>query len=126
MPDQIEFIDGLFAKAPHPHAPDFVRAKISIKREELLSWLSGRGDEWINIDVKEARSGKWYAAVDNWQPNAGANPNTAAMAEPAQTADTTTPMPEEDFDDDILLMKAPTNVRPLPGGLSRITIPQRK
>ncbi|MGB0998089.1 MAG: hypothetical protein ACPGXJ_07395 [Pseudomonadales bacterium] len=102
MQDQIEFIDGLFAKAPHPNAPDFVKAKISIKREELLSWLSGRGDEWINIDVKEARSGKWYAAVDNWQPNAGANPNTAAMAEPAQTAGTPQPpMPEEDFDDDI-------------------------
>jgi len=46
--------------------------------------------------VKEARSGKWYASVDNWQPNAAATP------EPAQTAGTPQPpMPEEDFDDDI-------------------------
>ena len=92
MQDQIEFIDGLFAKAPHPNAPDFIKANISIKREEMLNWLSSRSDEWINIDVKEARSGKWYAAVDNWQPNAAAAP--AAVAGPP-------PPPEEDFEDDI-------------------------
>ena len=47
----MEFIDGLFAKAPHPNAPDFVKAKISIKREELINWLNNRSDEWVNIDV---------------------------------------------------------------------------
>ncbi|MBK89436.1 MAG: hypothetical protein CMQ44_11335 [Gammaproteobacteria bacterium] len=93
MQDQIEFIDGLFAKAPHPNAPDFIKANISIKREEMLNWLSSRSDEWINIDVKEARSGKWYAAVDNWQPNAAAAPAAVAGSPP--------PPPEEDFEDDI-------------------------
>tara|TARA_B100000212_G_scaffold324966_1_gene286240 strand:+ start:118 stop:402 length:285 start_codon:yes stop_codon:yes gene_type:complete len=92
MQDQIEFIDGLFAKAPHPNAPDFIKANISIKREEMLNWLSSRSDEWINIDVKEARSGKWYAAVDNWQPNAAAAPAAVAGSPPP---------PEEDFEDDI-------------------------
>ena len=52
----MEFIDGLFAKAPHPNAPDFVKAKISIKREELINWLNNRSDEWVNIDVKEGLS----------------------------------------------------------------------
>ena len=51
MQDQIEFIDGFFAKAPHPNAPDFVKVKVSIKREELLSWLSTRTDEWINLSL---------------------------------------------------------------------------
>ena len=69
MSDQMEFIDGLFAKAPHPNAPDFVKAKISIKREELINWLNNRSDEWVNIDVKEGRTGKWYASVDNWKPD---------------------------------------------------------
>ena len=96
MQDQIEFIDGLFAKAPHPNAPDFIKANISIKREEMLNWLSARSDEWINIDVKEARSGKWYAAVDNWQPNANAAPTSAVTASAPPP-----PPPEEDFDDDI-------------------------
>ena len=46
MQDQIEFIDGLFAKAPHPNAPDFIKANISIKREEMLNWLSAAERGW--------------------------------------------------------------------------------
>ena len=68
MANEMEFIEGFFALAPHANAPDFVKAKVNIKREDLLQWLSARQDEWINIDIKEARSGKWYASVDNWQP----------------------------------------------------------
>ena len=65
----------------------FIKANVSVKREEMLNWLSARGDEWINIDVKEARSGKWYAAVDNWQPNADAAPSAAVTASaPSATA----------------------------------------
>jgi hypothetical protein len=73
MKDEIEFVDGLIVKAPNPKAPDFVKASISIKVEDLGKWLRAKykaGDEWINIDVKEARSGKWYAAVSNFKPKA--------------------------------------------------------
>ena len=101
MSDQMEFIDGLFAKAPHPNAPDFVKAKISIKREELINWLNNRSDEWVNIDVKEGRTGKWYASVDNWKPD-------PAMAENSQPFESTGNSPEfisntseQEFDDDI-------------------------
>jgi hypothetical protein len=68
---EIEFVDGLIVKAPHENAPDFVKAAISIKVEELRLWLREKhkaGDEWVNIDVKEAKSGKWYAAVSNFKP----------------------------------------------------------
>ena len=33
-------------------------------------WLRKKhkaGEEWVNIDVKEAKSGKWYAAVSNFK-----------------------------------------------------------
>jgi hypothetical protein len=111
MADQIEFIDGFFAKAPRVNAPDFVKANISIKREEMIRWLSSRDDEWVNIDVKEARSGKWYASVDNWKPNP-AMANNAQNAGPNPAADTAfsdgSPMPTpppvssfDDMDDDI-------------------------
>jgi len=66
--NEIEFVNGLIVKAPHQNAPDFVKAAVSIKREELISWLSQRDDEWINIDVKESRGGKWYAAVSTFKP----------------------------------------------------------
>jgi len=70
MADTIEFVNGLIVKAPRDGAPDFVKAAISIKVADLTSWLQERDDEWVNIDVKEARSGKWYAAVNSYNPKA--------------------------------------------------------
>ena len=63
-----EFPKGLIVKAPRDNAPDFVKASISIKREELIEWLSSRDGDWINLDVKEANSGHWYASVNTFKP----------------------------------------------------------
>lgn len=71
MAEEIEFVDGLIVKAPHENAPDFVKASISIKVEDLGKWLRAKykaGNEWVNIDVKQAKSGKWYAAVSTFKP----------------------------------------------------------
>lgn len=62
-----EFAAGLIVKPPHEKAPEYVKAKISIKREELIAWLQCREGEWVNLDVKESRGGKWYASVDNYR-----------------------------------------------------------
>lgn len=69
--DEIEFVDGLIVKAPHERAPDYVKASISIKVEDLGKWLREKykaGEQWVNIDVKAAKSGKWYAAVSTFKP----------------------------------------------------------
>ena len=69
--EEIEFVEGMIVKAPHEKAPDFVKANISIKVEDLGKWLRAKykaGDEWVNIDVKVSRGGKWYAAVSNFKP----------------------------------------------------------
>jgi hypothetical protein len=66
--NEIEFPNGLMVKAPRDGAPDFVKAAISIKREELIEWLENRDGDWINLDVKEAKSGHWYAAVNTFKP----------------------------------------------------------
>ena len=68
MATDIEFVDGLIVKAPRQGAPEFVKGSISIKRADLGNWLRGKQDEWINVDIKVAQSGKWYAAVNNWKP----------------------------------------------------------
>ena len=68
MSDAPEFVNGLIVKPPHELAPDFVKCTISIKRADLGNWLRGKSDDWINIDVKESRSGKWYAAVSTYKP----------------------------------------------------------
>jgi len=64
----VKFVDGLMVKKPHQNAPDFVKAGLSIKREELINWLQGQSGEWINIDIKESQKGSWYAQVNDWQP----------------------------------------------------------
>tara|TARA_R100000935_G_scaffold15147_1_gene30144 strand:- start:2097 stop:2303 length:207 start_codon:yes stop_codon:yes gene_type:complete len=63
-----DFVDGLMAKKPNEKAPDFVKCALSIKREDLIAWLTGQTDEWINVQVKESKGGKWYAEVDTWKP----------------------------------------------------------
>lgn len=82
MANDIEFVDGLIVKAPHAKAPDYVKATISIKVEELGLWLRGKhkaGEEWVNIDVKESKNGKWYAAVSTYKkPESKPAPKPAA------------------------------------------------
>ena len=69
-----EFVSGLFVKTPEPSQPNFIIAKLGIRREELIEWLLQKSDEWVNIDIKEARSGKWYAQVDTWEPRLSKKP----------------------------------------------------
>ena len=64
----IQFINGLTVKAPNERAPEYVKAKLSIKRADLISWLQGQSGDWINADIKVSQGGKWYAAVDTWKP----------------------------------------------------------
>lgn len=91
----IEFVNGLIAKAPRDTAPEFVKASLSIKREELIAWLQEREGEWINVDIKEGRTGKWYAAVDAWKPNSERAESSAPRQQRAPA-----PAPAGDFQDD--------------------------
>lgn len=71
MSEEIEFVNGLIVKAPSEKAPDFVKASISIKVADLGMWLREKhkaGEEWVNVDVKEAKSGKWYCSVSKFKP----------------------------------------------------------
>ena len=97
-----EFVPGLFVKPPHPRAPEFVRASVSIKREELAEWLSARSDEWINIDVKESRGGKWYAQVSTYKPKDKETPKPAPAAPSGGGF--------EDFDNDIPFLNVGRNI----------------
>ena len=81
MADEIEFPKGLIVKAPRDNAPDFVKASISIKREELIEWLSSKEGDWINLDVKEAKSsGHWYSSVNTFKPKQETKPGANVPA----------------------------------------------
>lgn len=68
-----KFINGLIVKAPIDKAPEYVKARLSIKREELIAWLQSERGEWVNADIKVSQGGKWYAAVNDWKPSGGSS-----------------------------------------------------
>ena len=80
MADDIEFPKGLIVKAPRDNAPEWVIATISIKREELIEWLSSKDGDWINLDVKEAKSGHWYSSVNTFKPKQESKPGANVPA----------------------------------------------
>jgi hypothetical protein len=76
MPEDKEFPTGLYVNRPRPGSPDFVKARISIKIETFLEYLSEQDGEWLWCDVKEGFKvdpktdlKKWYAQVDTWTPD---------------------------------------------------------
>lgn len=96
MSNDTKFIDGLIFKAPNENAPEYVIAKISIKRAELIAWLQGQQGDWINADLKKSQQGKYYAAVDTWKPNGGQKQD----AKPQRETETTS-IGSDFADDDI-------------------------
>lgn len=83
----IQFIDGLIVKAPNDRAPDYVKAKLSIKRAELIDWLRKQDGEWINADIKVSQAGKWFAAVDTWKPDGQRQQPRQSSRQPAYEDD---------------------------------------
>ena len=99
MSDEVEFVNGLLIKPPHERAPEFVKCKLSFKREELIAWLQSKDGDWINADVKVSQNGKWYAAVDNWKPNSDRQESQPARQQP-QRHSAPQQAPLDDFADD--------------------------
>ena len=97
---EIEFVPGLIVKLPPDTAPDYVICKLSIKPQELASWLQGKSGEWVYVDVKIGKSGKPYAAVDSWKPQGNA-PAPARAPAPAPAQSRAPAGGFDDMDDDI-------------------------
>ena len=65
----ITFANGMIIK-DRGAAPEYVIAKVSIKVEEFIQTLQEHSDNgWVNIEIKQAKSGKNYASIDKWKPN---------------------------------------------------------
>lgn len=67
------FVDGMLVKLPEDNAPSFVKLKLSLKLDEFGAWVTTQKKEdseieWINIEIKEGRSGKWYAERNMYKP----------------------------------------------------------
>jgi hypothetical protein len=93
------FVDGLIAKAPRQGAPTFVKARLSVKRNELIAWLEKEGGEWVNLDIKESKNGKWYAQVNDWKPEQKESRETETTWNKEEIPSVDYPEEEIDVDD---------------------------
>jgi len=88
-----KFPDGMFVNKPHERAPDFVKGSISIKATEFCQMLKRMSDNgelskgYVNIDIKESRNGKWYAAINDYKPQEKAPEPQTQTAPPADLND---------------------------------------
>jgi hypothetical protein len=94
----IEFVPGLIVKQRAETSPEYVICKLSIKPRELAAWLQSKDDEWVNVELKIARSGKPYAAVDPWKPQVSNSP-LVQQAEPRRQAQAKAAPAGSGFDD---------------------------
>lgn len=68
MENEIKFAEGLYFKR-NDNAPDFVVGKLSINWEQFSKWAKANRDgDWANLEIKRAKNGKYYIAVDEWKP----------------------------------------------------------
>jgi len=57
-----KYIDGLYCKAPHEKAPDFVKADIGVNVENFIKWLEANKNAkgYVNLQILEAKNGNCY------------------------------------------------------------------
>mgnify|MGYP001331105636 CR=1 FL=1 len=69
------FPEGLFFNEPHENAPDFVKGRLAIDIEKFTNFLKNNkhlADKkgYMKFDLLEGRSGRYYAAVNTYKPEA--------------------------------------------------------
>lgn len=85
MPEQRQtiFANGLVVK-PSGNAPRWVKMKLSFKAEEFIKTLQEHVDSqgWVNVQIKEAKSGKLYGEVDTYGKDRGTPPAAGGYRAP--------------------------------------------
>ena len=65
--EEKNFVSGFY---PKELKVDFIKCNIGINKKEFIEWFKQQdpNEEWINIDIKVAQSGKLYAEKNTWKP----------------------------------------------------------
>ena len=110
--DDSKFAKFIWFNYPHPKAPDFVKGKISIKRDEFMDWLTLQdvNDKgYINLDVKQPKDSSKnpymeindYVKVDSQSTSSGQNKPTTENNSGVAQAGNTSGINNPDYDPDL-------------------------
>jgi len=76
MADEKIFADGFSFKRSEK-APEFVIGRMSMKVDEAVAFIkTHQKNGWVNLNVKQARSGNYYMELDTFEPT-GKKPSPA-------------------------------------------------
>jgi len=93
--DEKIFADGFSFKRSEK-APDFVIGRLSMKVDEAVAFIkTHQKGGWVNLNVKQARSGNYYMELDTFEPS-GKKPTWTAASTPSASAPKQKPIEEDD------------------------------
>ena len=100
MAEEKVFANGFVFKR-NENAPNFVVGRMSIKVEDAIAFLEeNQKSGWVNLDVKQARSGNYYVELDTYEPkNDGAPKKQAPAASAPKPTAPQAEAPAEEEDD---------------------------
>jgi hypothetical protein len=94
MAEEKIFADGFLFKRKET-APEFVIGSLSLKVDEAIAFIKNNSKNgWVNLDIKQARSGNYYLELDTFEPKAKADSKPAAPKKAA-------PSKSNDDDDEV-------------------------
>lgn len=83
MTEEKIFADGFLFKR-NENAPDFVVGRLSMKVDEAIAFMKKHEKGgWININIKQARSGNYYSELDTFEAKSPANKDEKPKAKAA-------------------------------------------
>lgn len=81
------FADG-FSFKRQESAPDFVVGSLSMKVDEAIEFMKTNSKKgWLNLQIKQARSGNYYIELDTWEPKQQGGQRPAPAPAPAAVPD---------------------------------------
>jgi len=91
-----QFAKGLIFKKPREGSPSFVKGSLSIKMNEFMEWADkNQKNGWLNIDLKEGKSGKYYAELNTFEPKQ--DNSKTIFTPPSELPEDNTPLEEIPF-----------------------------
>lgn len=93
----MEFVKGIYVKTPHPNAPSFIKAVVSVNVEIFTKYLEEKKNErgYVNFSLNTGKdNNSMYLKLDEWKKPDSLEKNTKEEIEP------TIEYPEEEINPD--------------------------
>jgi hypothetical protein len=93
MTEEKIFADGFLFKR-NENAPDFVVGRLSLKVDEAIAFMRKHDKGgWININIKQARSGNYYSELDTFEAKSAAKKDEKPKTKKAAQAEDDVELP---------------------------------